>query len=212
MNNKIIDNLNWRYAVKKYDPSQKISDSDLQTIREAIRLSPSSMGLQPYKVLFIENPEVRAKLREKAFNQTPVTEASYVVVFAVYCELGDKHVQDYMETIATTRNVERSAIAGFEQAVKGAIERMPEKEMQQTWAAKQTYIALGNLLHTCAALKIDATPMEGFDADGFDEILGLEAQNLHTTVICTIGYRHAEDSFQNLTKVRKPEEELFELI
>lgn len=203
-----IESLKWRYATKKYNPEKKISAQDLETLKEAVQLSVSSMGLQPYKVLIVENPEVREKLKAVAYNQTPITEASHLFVFANEVNIGNEEVKNYMENISEVRNTSVEDLTGFSEMINGALKSRSTEE-NNTWASKQAYIALSTLINTAAILKIDATPMEGFDPEAFNEILGLNEMGLSTAVIATIGYRHDEDEMQHLKKVRKPKDELF---
>jgi len=204
----LLDNLNWRYATKKYDAAKKISATDLNTIKEAIRLSASSYGLQPYKVVIVENPEIRQQLKEVAYGQTQITDASHLFVFATDVNVGDSAVNDYINNISEIRGVPADALAGFGDMMKGMIAGLPS-DAKNTWTAKQTYIALGNLLSAAAELKIDATPMEGFNAAEFNKILGFDKLGLNASVIATVGYRHGEDDTQHYKKVRKSHEELF---
>lgn len=204
----ILSSLNWRYATKKYDASKKVSKTDLEILKEATKLSVSSMGLQPYKVLIIENPELREKLKSAAYGQTPITEASQLFVFAIEKNVGENHIDSYMKNISETRGIPTDSLSGFSGMIQGFISGL-DVESRDNWAKKQAYLALSTLINTAAFLKIDATPMEGFSAQQFDEILGLEALGLSTAVIATIGYRHEEDATQHFKKVRKPNEELF---
>ena len=203
-----IESLNWRYATKKYDPTKKVSAQDLETLKEAVQLSVSYMGLQPYKVLIIENPEVRQKLKAAGYNQDGITESSQLFVFAYEKNVSENHVDAYMDNISKVREVEKESLKPFEDMVNGFINNQTE-EGKNEWAAKQAYIALSTLINTAALLKIDATPMEGFNAQQFDEILGLDKLGLSTAVIAAVGYRHEEDGFQHFKKVRKPQNELF---
>ena len=203
-----IESLNWRYATKKYDSSKKVSAQDLETLKEAVQLSVSSMGLQPYRILIIENPEIRQKLKAAGYNQDGITESSQLFVFAYEKNVSEKHVDAYIENISKVREVEKESLKPFENTINGFINNQTE-EGKNTWAAKQTYIALSTLINTAALLKIDATPMEGFNAQQFDEILGLDKLGLSTAVIAAVGYRHEEDDFQHFKKVRKPQNELF---
>ncbi|RZJ31786.1 MAG: NAD(P)H-dependent oxidoreductase [Flavobacterium sp.] len=206
--NTFITSQNWRYATKMYDSGKKISDSDLNILKEAIRLSASSYGLQPYKVLIIENPEIREKLKPAAWNQSQITDASHLVVFANKTGFGDADIDSHIENVSAVRGIPVESISGFGDFMKSKITPLPE-DVKNTWTSKQTYIALGNLLAAAAELHIDATPMEGFDADAFNEILGLKQQGLNASVIAAIGYRHNEDLTQAYKKVRKPHTELF---
>jgi len=203
-----LENQNWRYATKKFDASKKISDADLNTLKEAVRLSASSYGLQPYKVVIVESPELREQLKGAAYGQTQITDASQLFVFANDLNIGEDAVNDYIENISKTRGVPVDALSGFSDMMKGAISNLPG-DAKNTWTAKQTYIALGNLLSAAAELKIDATPMEGFNATAFNEILGFDKLGLNAAVIATVGYRDNEDETQHYKKVRKSQEELF---
>jgi nitroreductase len=205
---KFIENQNWRYATKRYDASKKISAEDLHTLKEAVRLSASSYGLQPYQVIIVENAELREKLKASAWGQTPITDASHLFILANNVALDDQDVDQYMQNISTTRNIPVESLDGLSGMIKGQISSL-SAEAKNTWTSKQTYIALGNLLAAAAELKIDATPMEGFNAADFNEILGLDKLGLNASVIATLGYRHEEDSAQHYAKVRKSNEELF---
>jgi nitroreductase len=203
-----LENQNWRYATKKFDATKKISTEDLNFLKEAIRLSTSSFGLQLYKVIIIENPELKAKLLPAAYGQTQITDASHVIVFANQTVVNDSDIDAYIKNTSEIRGIPLEALTGFGDYMKGAVKPIPT-EMKAIWTAKQTYLALGNLLNAAAELKIDATPMEGFDAKKFNEILGLDALNLNAAVIATVGYRHEDDATQHYKKVRKSNEDLF---
>lgn len=203
-----IDSLNWRYAVKKYDASRKISASDLEILKEAVRLSASAYGLQPYTVFIIENPEIREKLLPAAYGQRQVVDASHLFVFASQTDVTPEHIDDYVQNIAETRDLTTESLSGLGDYLKNAILPIDE-QTKKTWTAKQTYIAVANLLSAAAELKIDAGAMEGFDPQQFNEILGLDKRNLHASVIATVGYRATDDAAQHQKKVRKSTEDLF---
>ncbi len=202
------ENAKWRYATKKFDTSKKVSAEDLATLKEAISLSASSFGLQLYKVIIVENPEVRAKLQEASWGQTQVTEASHLLVFANQTTATAADVDAYLDNAVVTRNLPQGALDGYGDYMKGAISNIPE-EVKPIWNAKQTYIALSNLLNAAAELKIDVTPMEGFIPAKYNEILGLDKLNLNASLVAPIGYRHEEDATQHYAKVRKSNEDLF---
>lgn len=206
--NNFIKNQNWRYATKKFDASKKISNDDLEILKEAIRLSSSSYGLQPYKVLIVENPELRAKIQPAAWGQTQIVDASHLFIFANMTNLGEKDIDKYVNNIAETRGIPVENIAGYGDFMKSKIASLPE-DVKNTWTAKQTYLALGNLLNAAAELQIDATPMEGFEPEKVNEILGLNELGLNASLIATVGYRHEEDATQHNLKVRKSKKELF---
>ena len=203
-----ITDANWRYATKKFDTSKKVSAEDLATLKEAIRLSASSYGLQPYKVLLVENPALRAQLQPVAWGQSQIVDASNLIVFANITNVGDKEIDAYFKDMTTTRGIPMEAVQGYSDFMKSKIASL-SLEAKNNWTAKQTYLALGNLLNAAAELKIDVTPIEGFEPEKFNEILGLNQLGLNASLVATVGYRHAEDDTQHYAKVRKSNEELF---
>ena len=207
--NSFIENAQWRYATKKYDPTRKISAADLAILKEAISLSASSYGLQPYKVIFVENPELRAQLQPASWGQSQIVEASHLVVFANELNLGDAQIDAYFENLIQTRGISMENVQGYADFMKASIQKIP-LEVRNVWTAKQTYIALSNLMNAAAELKIDTTPMEGFEPKSYNEILGLNERNLNAALVCAIGYRHPDDATQHYAKVRKSESNLFE--
>ncbi|MFQ6602541.1 NAD(P)H-dependent oxidoreductase [Flavobacterium sp. C3NV] len=204
----LLDNLNWRYATKKFDATKKISSEDLNSLKEAVRLAASSYGLQPYKVVIVENPEIREQLKAAAYGQTQITDSSQLFIFANDLNAGPESVAAYIQNISETRGIPTEALGGFADMMNGVISNLSQ-DAKNIWTAKQTYIALGTLLAAAAELKIDATPMEGFNAAAFNEILGFDKLGLNASVIATVGYRHTEDDTQHYKKVRKSHEELF---
>ena len=203
-----IENQKWRYATKKFDASKKVSASDLETLKEAIQLSTSSYGLQLYKVFIIENPEVRAQLQPASWGQSQIIEASHLFVFANIVDVQDQHIDAYVQNFANTRALTVEDLKGYSDFMKSKIVPLPV-EQKAVWTSKQTYLALGNLLNAAAELKIDVTPMEGFEPEKYNEILGLKALGLNASLVAAVGYRHEEDATQHYVKVRKPKQELF---
>lgn len=203
-----IEALNWRYATKAFDSTKKLSDEQLKTLYEAIQLAPSSYGLQPFKVLVVKDASVREKLKDAAFGQTQLTDASHVFVFAIEKKFSEAHVDAYANNIIETRGVPQEAIQGFIDVMKGSVSSRTEAELD-IWNARQAYIALGILLETAALHQIDACPMEGFNNAAFDEILGLEEKGLQSVVIAPVGFRSSDDTYQHYAKVRKSQEDLF---
>ena len=203
-----IENQKWRYATKKFDASKKVSASDLETLKEAIQLSTSSYGLQLYKVFIIENPEVRAQLQPASWGQSQIIEASHLFVFANIVDVQDQHIDAYVQNFANTRGLTVEDLKGYSDFMKSKIVPLPV-EQKAVWTSKQTYLALGNLLNAAAELKIDVTPMEGFEPEKYNEILGLNALGLNASLVAAVGYRHEEDATQHYVKVRKPKQELF---
>ena len=208
---QLTENLKWRYATKKFEASKKVSEADIEEIKNAIQLSASSYGLQLYKVLIIEDQELKNKLKAAAFNQSQVTDASHLIVFCNYKNVESKHVDDFLQLKANIQKIDITNLDGYGQVMKNKIASMSESAMDE-WTTKQVYIALGNLLAACAELKIDACPMEGFDAQKFNEILDLESKGLNAAVLAPIGYRAEDDKYQFIPKVRKPFDQLFEQI
>lgn len=206
--NTFLENQNWRYATKKFDATKKISTEELNILKEAIRLSTSSYGLQLYKVIIVENPALRSQLQLAGYGQNQITEASHLLVFANQTIVGDEDIDAYLKNATDTRNLPEGALSGYGDFMKGGINPMTQ-EIKNIWTAKQTYLALANLMNAAAELKIDVTPMEGFNAAKFNEILDLDKLNLNAAVIATVGYRHSEDATQHYKKVRKSHEELF---
>ncbi|MCP9752767.1 NAD(P)H-dependent oxidoreductase [Ferruginibacter sp. HRS2-29] len=206
----LVDSLNWRYAAKRMS-GEKISETDLESILEATRLSASSMGLQPYTIMVISNPEVRAKLQAAGYNQPQIVESSHLLLFTVWDGISEAHVDVYIRNIAQSRGVEVEDLKGFSDMINGKIKSLTPHE-QQEWAARQVYIALGTALAAAAELRIDATPMEGFSPEKFDEILGLKEKGLKSVVMMAIGYRSSEDTLAGAIKVRRQKEALFSFV
>ncbi len=207
----LIESLNWRYATKKFDPIQKIDDSNLMLLKESIRLTATSYGLQLFKVLDVRDQELREKLRVASWGQSQITDASHMFVFCSYRSVRDADVDRFIELKAKSQGVNPEVLAGYGDFMKKSIHKK-ESESIDVWVANQVYIALGNLLAACAELRIDSCPMEGFEADEYDEILGLENKNLRSTVVATMGYRDSSDPAQSVPKVRKAISDLFETV
>lgn len=209
--NSVIEHRTWRYATKKFDATKKVSEQDLETLLEATRLSASSYGLQPYHVFVISDQEIKEKLKPASWGQSQITDASHVIVFANATNFGEELVDDYLANVSETRNIPSEGLKGYSDFMKSKLMDLPE-DLKNQWTAKQAYIAFGNLMQAAAELKIDTCPMEGFEADKYNEILGLSEKNLNAAVVLPIGYRSHEDATQHLPKVRKSKEDLFTLI
>jgi nitroreductase len=203
-----LENQNWRYATKKFDANKKVSQTDLDFLKEAIRLSASSFGLQLYKIIIVENTEIREKLLPAAYGQGQIVDASHLIVFANQTNFDDSDIENYLDNATQTRNLPQGTLSGYGDYIKGALGNLPQ-ELRQIWTAKQTYLALGNLLAAAAEIKVDATPMEGFNPQQFNEILGLDKLNLNASVIAAVGYRSEDDAAQHYKKVRKSNQDLF---
>lgn len=209
--NTYLDNLKWRYATKKFDATKKITPEDFETLKEALQYSASSYGLQPYKVLIIEDEETRKKLQPVSWNQSQIVDASHMIVIANTTNFDESLIDDYISNASSTRNLDKSSLKGYSDFMKSKLIPLPN-ETKNSWTARQAYIALGNLLSAAAHLKIDTCPMEGFETDEYNKILNLDAQNLNAAVVVTLGYRSEEDETQHYKKVRKSKENLFTTI
>ncbi len=204
---KLLDALQWRYAVKKMNGT-KIPAEKLETIIEATRLAPSGFGLTPYSIIVVEDEETRKKLQPAFYNQSQVVDGSVVIVFAAWNTISEKEIAEYMEEIADQRGVAVDTLKDFSGAINGSFKNKTP-EQARVWADKQAYLALGFSLVAAAAEEIDATPMEGFAPDAVDEILGLKALGLHSAVALTLGFRDAaNDYLVNAKKVRRTTDKL----
>lgn len=204
----IIQDLQWRYATKKFDANRKVSQENIEIIKESIRLVPTSYGLQPYKVFIIENQKIKESLLDASYNQNQIVDCSHLIVICAYIDIFDEHVDEHMSNISKSRDITEEAKKNYSDFLKNWFtSQTPEKKL--AWNKNQCYIALGQLLTTCASLRVDSIPMEGFDSNKYDHILALKTQNLTTTLICPIGYRSDDDQTQHRSKVRK---DLYEII
>jgi nitroreductase len=208
--NTLLACLHWRYATKKFDPAKKIHASIWSALEQALILSPSSYGLQPYLFLVVNDPELRKRLRAVSWDQPQVTDASHFVVFARKLTMTEADVGRFVDLIAGIRSTVRSSLQGYHDMMVGDLVTGPRSAWIKEWTARQTYLALGNLLTCAALLGVDACPMEGIDPAGYDEILGLAAKGFGTTNVCAFGYRAADDKYADAKKVRFPNDELIE--
>ena len=204
----ILSKLNTRYATKVFDPTKKVSEADMEKLLEAIRLSASSYGLQPYKILVVEDPQIRAELRKFAWDQSQITDASALLIFAADVDTNAKSVDEFVDLVSHTRNIPKDALSGYADMMKGSIQGQTPEQIE-TWVSKQAYIALGFGLVTAAILDLDACPMEGFSPSDFDRILDINKLGLKSKVIMAVGYRSDEDHYAHLAKVRQKKEDLF---
>lgn len=204
----VLNNLKWRYATKRMN-GQKVSAEKLENILGAIQLAPTSIGLQPFTVIVVGDAETRAKIAPAIYNQPQITEGSHVLVFAAWTDYSKENVDKYINQIATLRGIPVESLDGMRNMAEGSIVgKTPEQLLN--WNMRQAYIALGVGLVAAAVEQVDATPMEGFDPDALDAVLGLKEKGLHSTVIMTLGYRDAEKDYLNgAAKVRRSKDELF---
>ena len=203
----LLQVLNARYAAKNFDSSRKIDDATWQTLEEALRLSPSSFGLQPWRFIVVTDPALREELLPHAWNQPQIVSCSHLVVFCARRELDGDDVQKLMHATADARGLAATDLHGYASMIGGAISNLSPEDLLN-WNKRQVYLALDQFLISCALLGVDACPMEGFVGAKFDEILGLS--DVTTTVIATAGYRAPDDKYANLAKVRYPTEDVIE--
>jgi nitroreductase len=207
-----LTQLHWRYATKKFDSSKKIPEATWKTLEQSLVLSPSSFGLQPWQFFVIRNPEIRQKLLEHSWGQTPVVEASHLVVFAIKQNIDTDDVDRYVQRMSEVQQVPAEKLAGFGNVVKGFLQNPPYPLDMDQWAARQTYIALGFFMSCAAMLEIDTLPMEGFIPAKYDEVLELNSKGYSAVVLCAAGYRAEDDKYADNPKVRYPTNDIVQYI
>lgn len=200
---QVIEALKWRYATKKFDNTRILSPSKLKVIKEAFNLTATSFGLQPLKLAIIEDKETQEKLVGLSMNQRQVADASHVLVFCIEKKVDQTYIEEYFDRVKEIRNTPEEVIKPFKEYLCGHFETTTQED-NHLWAAKQAYLAMGNLLTVCALEEIDACPMEGFSPEGYDDLLGLSSRGLQAVLVMPIGYRAQDDMFASMKKVRKP--------
>lgn len=205
--------LEWRYATKVFDPSRTIPAETWRVLERALVLSPSSFGLQPYQFLVITDPAVRAQLLPHTWGQRQVVDCSHYVVFTARTSLAEQHINEFIQRTSEVRGVPAAALAAYRQMMLGSlINGGGLSQMIPEWAARQAYIAIGNLMTSAALIGVDACPIEGFEPGKYDELLELNGSGFRSVVCCALGYRAASDKYASLPKVRRPEAHLVEHI
>lgn len=207
-NETVEQQLRWRYAVKKFDPSRTIPPEDWAVLEQALVLSPSSYGLQPWKFFVITDPATRAKLPPLTWDQSQVEDGSHVVVFAIRKDLDALHVDKHVARTAEVRGVAPDTLTGYRKMILGSLVPPPAGFDVNVWATHQVYLALGTFMTAAALLGIDTCPMEGFQPEEYDRLLGLGALGYHAVVLAVAGYRAADDCNATLPKVRFPVEDV----
>lgn len=209
---KLLEAQKWRYATKKFDTTKKIDESTWKVIEDSLVLTPSSYGLQPWKFLIVQNVEKRTELMAASWKQAQVVDCSHMVVFVIKEKLDEEHIDKNLKAIVDTRGVDPASLEGLKKMMIGDLVNGARSQVISEWAARQAYIALGNLMTTCALLGVDACPMEGIDAKKYDQILALEGSGWKTVVACPIGYRATDDKYASLKKVRFQNSEVVKVI
>jgi len=209
---QLLARLNWRYATRQFDPHRKIGARHWAALEEALVLTPSSFGLQPWKFIVVTESATREKLVGASSGQRKVADASHLVVFTIKKNLGEQDIETHISRIAEVRGVSTESLSGLRGTLMESIIQGMDEAARNNWAARQVYIALGNFLTSAALLGIDACPMEGIEPAKYDEILGLEKQGLSTVVVAAAGYRAATDKYASLKKVRFPKDEVVAVV
>lgn len=208
----LIETLNWRYATKKFDPAKKISAPVWEVLEEALVLSPSAYGLQPWQFFAVTDPALKAALRPHSWDQPQVTDCSHHVVFAIRNQIDEAFVDKFIARVAHVRGVTPEALGFYKDMIAADLLNGPRSKHVREWAARQAYIALGQFMVSAAMLGVDTCPMEGLDPAKYDEILGLPAKGFSAVVACAAGYRAADDKYAGLPKVRFPKKDLVKVL
>ena len=202
-----IENLEWRYAVKKFDDQKFLLDAQIDTLKKAFNLTATSYGLQPIKLVIIKNKEIQQQLVPHSWNQQQVLQASHLLVICIDTKLDESDVEKYFERVQEIRNTPDEIINSFRDYLKSTIASKSVDDLL-SWGKNQAYLALGNLLTVCANEKIDSCPMEGFIPEKYDEVLNLQEKNLTSVLVLPVGFRAEDDIMNNQKKVRKNIEEI----
>tara|TARA_R110000782_G_scaffold205924_2_gene294199 strand:+ start:1291 stop:1923 length:633 start_codon:yes stop_codon:yes gene_type:complete len=208
---ELLDKLNWRYAAKVMN-GNKVTEDKIERILEAARLAPTSSGLQPFEIIVIKNQEIKKKIRPVAWNQSVITDCSHLLVFAAWDTYTAERINYMFDLTNEIRGFKNEGWENYRQMLLGSYPQKSE-EVNFNHAAKQAYIAFSHSIIAAAFEDVDATPIEGFEPDAVDKILGLREKGLRSTVLLPIGYRNeSKDWLVNLKKVRKPMKDLVTVI
>lgn len=199
----ILNSLEWRYATKKFDPSKKLSNQQIETLKKAFNLTATSFGLQPLKLIVIQNKELQEKFVELSYFQRQVADASHLLVLCIETDTTTEDINTYFDLEKETRGTSEEVISNFRNQLIDMYKNKSIEEKQLS-AKYQAYIALGNLMTVCALEKIDACPMEGFNPAKVDELLNLKSLNLKSVLLLPVGFRAEDDVMSGMQKVRKP--------
>ncbi len=197
------DPLQWRYAVKKFDPSRTLPDEQVTRLKEAFNLTATSFGLQPIRMLVIRHPELQEQLVAHTYGQRQVADASHLLVICVETQIEAAFIEAYFNRVKDLRGTSEEILEPYKKALIKRFREMTPEEIR-AWAVNQAYLALGNLLTVCAYERIDSCPMEGFVPGGYDAVLGLAGQGLEAVLVLPVGYRAQDDMFSDFKKVRRP--------
>lgn len=207
----ILESLEWRYATKKFDSNEILSSEIIKRLSVAFNLTATSYGLQPVKLKIVQNKALQAKMRDASMRQEQVATASHVLVFCIENKVDKTFIDNYFETIKSTRDGNDKSLEGYHKVLIERFSVLTEEQIKE-WATKQAYIALGNLLTVCAVEKVDSCPMEGFIPNEIDALLNLDKENLSSVLLLPIGIRASDDKNAIHKKVRRPLGDIVALI
>ena len=198
----LIEQLEWRYAVKKFNPSRILTSEQVEKLKQAFNLTATSYGLQPIRLVVLEDKGLQRRLVEHSYNQQQVGQASHVLVFCIETNIDGDYIQSYFERVKEIRGTSEKILNPFRDQL---VKQFGSKEKQDVleWATRQAYLAMGNLLTICALEQIDACPMEGFEPKAYNDLLGLDELGLSSVLVMPVGYRAEDDMFAGFKKVRR---------
>lgn len=199
---KVLEQLQWRYATKKFDTERKLTADQINTLKSAFDLTATSFGLQPLKLVVIADDQIKSRLVEHSYNQQMVGDCSHLLVFCIEQGVDENYIKDHFDLIEEVRQTPRDILNPYQDYLIGHFRDKPVEEVDD-WMTKQAYLAMGNMLTVCAMEQIDACPMEGFDPIKYDQLLDLNQKGLRSVLVMPVGYRHQDDLFSELRKVRR---------
>ena len=199
---KVLEQLQWRYATKKFDTERKLAADQISTLKSAFDLTATSFGLQPLKLVIVADDKLKASLIQHSYNQQMVGDCSHLLVFCIEPGVDENYIRDHFNLIEEVRKTSRDILNPYQDYLIQHFKDKPSDEVDD-WMTKQAYLAMGNLLTVCAMEEIDACPMEGFDPKQYDQLLGLKEKGLRSVLVMPVGYRDQDDFFSQLRKVRR---------
>ena len=197
-----IENLEWRYAVKRFDENKVLTEEKINILKKAFNLTATSYGLQPIKLVVLNDRKLQHQLVQHSFNQPQVGQASHVLILCIETNVDNRYITSYFERVKQVRGTSDEVLDPFKDALVDDFSKKEAAEIRE-WAKNQAYLAMGNLLTICAMERIDACPMEGFLPSEYDQLLDLEAKGLTSVLVLPVGYRAADDMFSGFKKVRR---------
>lgn len=204
---ELIQALKWRYATKRFNSDRIISKEKIEKLERTFNLTATSYGLQPLRLVVVQNKAIQEELKQASFNQQQLSTSSHVLVIAIEKQVGKEFIEDYFSNVMHTRETPQEILNPYTESLIKRFEKAAPSEIH-AWAVNQAYLVLGALLTACAVEEIDSCPMEGFLPERYDEILGLDKQNLKSILVLPVGYRAEDDKFASFKKVRRPLEEM----